>query len=104
MDSSTSAIASPRGGTEIAFAVDADAHGVGVHVVPADHEHGVDFHLFGALDLAVDLVGAFIDFRANLISAQFVQNRTRVVDQSWFVAYCEVRTCSGASQSGKWPA
>ena len=65
---------------EIAFAVDADADGVGFHVAFSDHEHGVDFHLFGALDFAVDLVGAFVDFRADLMSAQFVQNRSRVIE------------------------
>jgi hypothetical protein len=34
----------------IAFAVDANADGVGVHVALSDHEHSVHFHLFGALD------------------------------------------------------
>src|SRR5262249_7488803 len=61
-------------GAEIAFAVDADADRVGFHVAFADHEHGVHFHLFGSLDLAIDLVGAVVDFRAHLMSAEFVQN------------------------------
>ena len=65
---------------EIAFAVDADANGVGFQVAFADDEHGVDFHLLGPLDFAVDLVGAFVDLRADLMSAQFVQNRSRVID------------------------
>ena len=39
-----------RFGAEIAFAVDADAYGVGFHVAFSNHEHGVDFHLFGARD------------------------------------------------------
>jgi hypothetical protein len=43
----------PRFGAEIAFAVDPDADGVGFHVAFSDHEHGVHFHLFGALDFAV---------------------------------------------------
>jgi hypothetical protein len=43
--------------------VDADTDCAGFHVAFSDHEHGVDFHLLGALDFAVDLVGAFIDFR-----------------------------------------
>jgi len=30
--------------------VDADADGLGFHVALSDHEHGVDFHLFGALN------------------------------------------------------
>ena len=70
--SACSAIASAaRFGAEVAFAVDAHADGVGFHVAFSDHEHGVDFHLLGALDFAVDLVGAFVDFRAHLMSAQF---------------------------------
>ena len=36
---------------QIAFAVDADAYCIGFHVALSDYEHGVDFHLFGALDL-----------------------------------------------------
>ena len=46
--------------------MDTHAHGLGFHVAFSDHEHGVDFHLFGALDFAVDLVGAVIDFRADM--------------------------------------
>ena len=45
-------------GAEVAFAVHADADGAGFQVAVADDEHGVDLHLLGALDLAVDLVGA----------------------------------------------
>ena len=66
--------------------MDADANGVGFHVAFSDHEHGVDFHLLGALDFAVDLVGAFVDFGAHLMSAQFVQNRSRVIEQFRIVA------------------
>ena len=36
--------------------MDADANGAGVHVAFSNHEHGVDFHLLGALDFAVDIV------------------------------------------------
>ena len=66
--------------------MDADADGVGFHVAFSDHEHGVDFHLLGALDFAVDLVGAGVDFRADLMSAQFVQNRSRVIEQLRVIA------------------
>ena len=59
-----------RFGAEIAFAVNADADGIGFHIAFSNHEHGMDFHLFGALNFAVDLVGAFVDFRADLMSAQ----------------------------------
>jgi hypothetical protein len=58
--------------------VNADADGVGVHVPSSDHEHGVNFHLLGALNFAVDLVDAFIDFRADFVNAQLVQNRSRM--------------------------
>jgi hypothetical protein len=58
-----------RFGAEVAFAVNADTHGVGFHVAFADYEHGVHFHLLGTLNFAVDLVGAFVDFRADLVSA-----------------------------------
>ncbi len=37
-------------GSQIAFAVDANADSVGVHVAFSDHEHTVHFHLLGALD------------------------------------------------------
>ena len=66
-------------GAKIAFAVDADTDSIGVHVAFSDHEHGVDFHLFGTLDFAVDLVAAVVEFCANLMSAQFFQNRARVI-------------------------
>jgi hypothetical protein len=69
-----------RFGAEIAFAVDADADGVGFHVAFSNYEHGVHFHLLGALDFPVDFVGAFVDFRADLMTAQLVQNRSRVID------------------------
>jgi pheromone shutdown protein TraB len=37
-----------RLGAEVAFAVDADTHGVGFHVALSDREHRVHFHLFSA--------------------------------------------------------
>ena len=85
--------------------MDADADGVGFHVAFSNHEHGVHFHLLGALDFAVDLVGAFVDFRADLMSAQFLQNRSRVIElASASSPMVMMRTCSGESQSGKLPA
>ena len=56
-----------------------DTNSVRFHVALADDKHGVDFHLFGALDFAVDLVGALVDFCADLVSAQFTQNRSRII-------------------------
>src|SRR6266446_1689542 len=61
-----------RFGAEVAFAMDADADGISFHVAFSDYEHGVHFHLLGALDFAVDFVVAAVDFRADLMSAQFV--------------------------------
>jgi hypothetical protein len=57
----------PGSCAEIAFAVDADADGISFHVAFSDYEHGVDLHLLGALDFAVNLVGALIDFGADLM-------------------------------------
>ena len=54
-----SAITSLRGfRAEIAFAVDAEADGVGFHVAVADDEHGVDFHLLGVGDLRLHVIAA----------------------------------------------
>src|SRR5437763_946685 len=55
----------------IAFAMEADADGVGLHVARADDEHGVDFGFFGALDFAVDLVVGEIAFAADHVGAEF---------------------------------
>ena len=44
-----------RFGAEIALAVHANADGIGFHVALPDDQHGVDFHLFDALDFTVDL-------------------------------------------------
>src|SRR5437899_2153563 len=46
--------------------------GVGFHVALADDKHGVDFHLLGALDFAVNVVAALVDLSANLMHAQLV--------------------------------
>lgn len=54
--------------------MDTDAYGIGFHVALSNHEHGVDFHLFGTLDLAVDFVGAFVDF---VISGSKCRTRPR---------------------------
>ena len=63
---------------EIPFAVDANADCVGLHVAFSEHEHGVNLLLLGALNFAVDLVDAFIDFGADFVNAQLVQNRSRM--------------------------
>ena len=55
--------------------MDADADGGCFHVAFSDYEYGVHFHFLGALDFAVDLVGALVDFRADFLCAKFVENR-----------------------------
>lgn len=45
--------------------MDADTDRVGFHFAFSNHKHGMDLHLFGALDFAVDLVGAFVNFCAD---------------------------------------
>jgi hypothetical protein len=54
---------------QIAFAVDADADGIGFHVAIPDHKHGVDFHLLGAGDLRLDVIAARIEFATDLLGA-----------------------------------
>jgi hypothetical protein len=58
-------------GALVAFAVEADADVAGFEVARADDEHGVDFGFLGALDFAVDFVGAKIAFGADLLGAEF---------------------------------
>src|SRR5262245_24924061 len=59
---------------KISLAVNANAHSIGLDVALSNHKHGMHLHLFGPLDFAVDLIAAVVDFRADLMSAQFVQN------------------------------
>src|SRR5205823_3157513 len=66
---------------QVSFAVNANAYSIGFQVAFSDDEHGVDFHLFGPLNFAVDLVGAVVDLRADLMSAQFFQDRSCVIEQ-----------------------
>jgi hypothetical protein len=57
--------------------------------------------------LALDVVGADVEFAADLMGAQFGLNRAGVVEQlsrDCGIAVGGMRTCSGESQSGKSPA
>ena len=54
--------------------MDADADGVGFQVAVADDEHGVDFHLLGVRDLCFDVVGAGVEFAADLVCAKLGLN------------------------------
>lgn len=47
-----------------------DADGARFHVAFSDHEHGVHFHLLGALDLAVDFIGAGVELGADFVGAK----------------------------------
>jgi len=42
--------------------------------------------LLGALDFAVDLVGALVDLGADFVCAKFVENRAWVIEQRRFIA------------------
>ena len=66
--------------------MDANTDRVGFQVALSDDEHGVDFHLFGALDFAVDLIGGFVDLGADLVCAQLLQDRHRILDHFGVVA------------------
>ena len=59
--------------SEIAFAVNTDTHGVGVHVAVPDHEHRVHFHPLGVCNLGFDMVATAVELGANLMGAQFVE-------------------------------
>src|ERR1039458_1236262 len=61
-----------RLGAQAAFAVDADADGVGGHIARADDQHGVYLGQLGLLDLAVDLVVAVIALGADHVGAQLL--------------------------------
>src|SRR5438270_540660 len=66
-------------GAEISSAVNANAYGLSFHVALSDYEHGVNLYLLGALNFAVDIVGAVVEFCADLLTAQLLQNRSRVI-------------------------
>jgi hypothetical protein len=65
--------------------VDADTDRVGVHVALSDHEHGVDFHLFGALDFAVDVVVA-LSISARLDARAARSDRDRIFEHFRVIA------------------
>lgn len=69
-----------RFGAEVAFAVFANADGVGFHVPAADDKHGVHFHLFGGGDLRFHMVAAGVEFGADLVRAQFGLDGAGVFD------------------------
>ena len=61
-----------RLGTEVGFVVDADFDCIGFHVAFANHEHGVDFHLLGTLNVPIDVVCAFVELATDLVCAQLI--------------------------------
>src|SRR5437763_11631251 len=65
---------------QVSFTVNANAYSIGFQVPFSDDEHGVHFHLFGALDFAVDLVSAFVEFRTDLMGAELIKNRHRIFE------------------------
>ena len=84
--------------------MNADTDGVRFHIAVADDEHGVDFHLLGVRDLGFDVVGAGIEFGADLMRAQFRVDSAGVIEQRSFIADGKDADLFGESQSGKLPA
>ena len=56
---------------EVSLAMDPNADSVRLQVTPADHEHGMDLVVLGALDLSVDLICREIKLSANFVRAEF---------------------------------
>ena len=82
-----------------------DADGVRFHVAVSDHEHGVDLHLLGAGDLCFDVIAARVELGADFVGAQFGLDGAGVFEERRLSSPIgRMRTCSGASQSGKLPA
>jgi DNA-binding NarL/FixJ family response regulator len=57
--------------------MDSNGDGAGFVFALTDHEHGMDAGLFGALDFAVDFVGAEIGVGADEVSAQLSDDAAR---------------------------
>lgn len=75
-----------RPGAEVALAVDAHADRAGFEIAMPEDEHGVDFHLLGAGDFGFDVVAARVQLAADFVDAQFVRNRTGILEGRSFVA------------------
>ena len=69
--------------------MDADNYGAGLHVARADHEHGVNLRLLGALILAVALVGPEIASGPDHVRAEFLNDGPGVIRQRFIVADCK---------------
>ena len=59
---------------------------IGLHVARADDQHGMHLRCFGALDFAVDLVGAVIAFGADHVDTEFLHDGFGIVHQRFIVA------------------
>ena len=97
------------------LAVNANAHGVSFHVAFSNDQHGVHFHLLGALDFAVDVLGALVDLAADFVCVKFVENRCvnneatlvyrRYVEccsLAWLIEFHWRNTESGAKTKHSW--
>src|SRR5437016_2703891 len=56
---------------DVAFTMQSNRNVARLHVARTNHEHRVHFRFLGALNLAVDLIGAEVAFGANHVRAEF---------------------------------
>jgi hypothetical protein len=72
--------------SDVTLAVQTHRDVPSLHVTRADDEHRVHLRLFGALDFAVDFVGAVIAFGADHVRPQLSRDFLRVIHQRRFLA------------------
>ena len=90
-----------RFGAEVAFAVFAEADGVGFQIAVADHEHGVHFHLLGTRDFRFDVVVAGVEFAADFFGAEFGLDGSGVFHERFLVANGEDADLLGREPEGE---
>src|SRR3954468_18270052 len=73
-------------GAEVTFAMNANADCLGLHVPITDDEHGVDFHFFGVGDFRFDMIGARVEFSADLMGPELVEDGAGIIEKRRFVA------------------
>ena len=71
---------------KVAFAVHANADRAGLQVARADDQHGVDFHLLGVLDFAVNLVTGIVGLARTCRARSSSRMPDAIVDEPVLVA------------------
>ena len=84
-----------------AFAVEADAHGAGLQVAPADDEHGVDARLLGVGDFGFDGFVAEVGDYADHVGAEFGHDGLGVVQERFFLAQADYAHLLGREPEGE---